>query len=308
MRYKSSILFIMAIGFGLMMLGCQSEATPRPDFSVISSPEVPVVAQSTPLPPTDTPLVAPPTEIAAAPAAKEEGPILFGMTPTAVLPQGTLVPANTPPPPPTNTPQPTPTTAKEAEVAVATIPPKPSAPPDAPRKGGSWDMEDGFEVWLNPFGDNCSGSQVAIGWKGFTSRGQYGSACLYLNDFGPNVFSGRYSQQVTFDFVDAHAGLYRAIDTQPGHTYQVTARIRHVHTLPPMQFHFGVDLSGGADWQAESVQWTPWSEFKEDEWITHTQTFTAAGPQTTLFIKGFHDTASQGGATYIDAVEVIDQG
>ncbi len=305
MRCKSSILFIMTIGLSLITLGCQSKATPRPDFSVISSPEVPVVAQSTPLPPTNTP-APPPAEVA---AAKEEDPSLFGMTPTAVLPQGTPVPANTSAPPPTNTPQPTPTTVtEEAEIATATVPPKPAAPPDEPRKGGSWDMEDGFEVWLNPFGDNCSGSKVAVGWKGFTSRGQYGSSCLYLNEFGPNVFSGRYSQQVTFDFVDAHAGLYRVIDTQPGHTYQVTARIKHVHTLPPMQFHFGVDLSGGTNWEAETVQWTPWSEFRENEWITHTQSFTAKGPQTTLFIKGFHDTASQGGATYIDAVEVIDQG
>jgi len=304
LRYKSSILFIMAISLSLIMLGCQSEATPRPDFSVISSPEVPIVAQSTPLPPTDTPVVSPPTEI----VPTTEGPSLFGMTPTAVLPQGTLAPADTPIPPPTNTPQPTPTTVEETEVATATIPPKPSAPPDEPRQGGSWDMEDGFEVWLNPFGDNCSGSKTAVGWTGFTSRGQYGSACLYLNEFGPNVFSGQYSQQVTFDFVDAHAGLYRVIDTQPGHTYQVTARIKHVHTLPPMQFHFGVDLSGGANWEAETVQWTPWAEFRENEWITHTQSFTAEGPQTTIFIKGFHDTASQGGATYIDAIEVIDQG
>ncbi len=100
-------------------------------------------------------------------------------------------------------------------------------------------MEDGFQVWLNPFGDNCSGSKAAAGWQGFTSRGQYGSSCFVVNEYAPNVFSGRYSQEITFDFVDSHAGLFRTFDSQPNHTYQVTARLRHVHTLPPMQFHFG---------------------------------------------------------------------
>jgi len=297
-------LFIAA-NFSLLMLGCQSEATPRPDFSVISSPAAPVLAQVTATPPplADTPEA--PPEVTATP----EGPSLFEMVPTAVLPKTTPTPTPTPAPPPTDTPPAaTPTPEAKVKSATPTVPPPPSTPPDEPRQGGSWDMEDGFEVWLNPYGDNCSGSKVAVGWAGFTSRGQYGSSCLYLNDFGPNVFSGRFSQLVTFDFVDSHAGLYRVIDTQPGHTYEVTARIRHVHTLPPMQYHFGVDQTGGVNWEAESVQWSTWAEFREDEWITHQQTFIADGLKTSIFIKGFHDTASQGGATYIDAVEVIDLG
>jgi hypothetical protein len=75
-----------------------------------------------------------------------------------------------------------------------------------------------------------------------------------------------------------------------------------------MQFHFGVDLSGGNSWEADSVQWAPWDEFREDDWITHEETFTATGEKSTIYLKGFHDTASQGGATYIDAVEIIDLG
>jgi hypothetical protein len=169
-------------------------------------------------------------------------------------------------------------------------------------------MEDGFEVCLNPWGDNCSGSVVAVGWQGFTSRGQYGSSCLYSNEYGPNVFSGRYSQQVTFDFADSSAGIYRGFDSQPGHRYQVKAILRHVHTLPAMQFFFGYDLSGGVNWEAESVQWVGWDEFREDDWITHEETFTATGPRTTIFIRGLHPTAAQGGATYIDGVEVLDLG
>jgi hypothetical protein len=91
------------------------------------------------------------------------------VTPSATFtplppPTDTPTPEPTIPPPPTHTPRPT---------------PKPITPPDPPRQGGSWDMEDGFAVWINPHGDNCSGSQVAVGWQGFTSRGQYGSSCFY---------------------------------------------------------------------------------------------------------------------------------
>jgi hypothetical protein len=225
----------------------------------------------------------------------------------------TQIPTSTPTQVPSDTPtiEPTPTQTPEPATEATTAPPPPaqvSTPPDEPRQGGSWDMEDGFEIWLNPYGDDCSGSRVANGWQGFTSRGQYGSSCFYLNEYGPNVFSGRYSQQVTFDFADSTAGLYRVIDSQPGHRYQVTARLRHVHTLPAMQFAFGYDLTGGLDWQSNSIQWVSWDEFREDEWITHEETIVAAGSQTTIFIRGMHPTAAIGGATYIDAIEVIDLG
>jgi hypothetical protein len=149
---------------------------------------------------------------------------------------------------------------------------------------------------------------VAVGWQGFTTRGQYGSACFYLNEYGPNVFSGRYSQQVTFDFVDAHAGLHRTLNTQPGHRYQITARLRHVQSVPPMKFDFGYDLSGDTNWAAETVTWEPWQEFIVDQWMSHQSEFVATGPQTTIYIKGFHEAAVQGGATYIDAIEVLDLG
>ncbi|MFQ5578499.1 MAG: hypothetical protein ACE5G8_16075 [Anaerolineae bacterium] len=304
MKFKPAIVAVL-LTLGLLLAACGEAPRPRADFSVMSSPQVPALAQATPTPPLPT-LPAAPAETA--PAAPT-GPSLFQMAPATVLPPS-------PTPQPSATPEPTIiptvvitiTATTIATPTTTTAPPPAASPPDEPRRGGSWDMEEGFEVWINPYGDDCAGSKVAAGWKGFTSRGEYGSSCFYLNDYGPNVFSGQYSQLVTFDFVDSHAGLYRTFDSQPGHTYQITARVRHVNTVPPMQFHVGVDLEGGADWESDSVQWTPWGEFKIDEWMTHEATFTASGPKTTIFIKGFHNTASQGGATYIDAVEVIDLG
>ncbi len=299
-------VLLITVGTTLAILSCAPQTPERPDFSAISSPQLPVLAQVTPtVAPTST---SEPLPVEAKPTAT--GPTLFQMSPTKVIP--TISPSL-----PTDTPTPSealvaiePTPTETPVIPTSTQPPlpKPVSPPDEPRRGGSWDMEDGFEVWNNPYGDDCSGAKVAIGWQGFTSQGQYGSSCFILNEYGPNVFSGRYSQLITFDFVDSQAGLYRTFDTQPGHKYQVIARLRHVHTLPAMQFHFGYDLTGDSNWQADTVQWAPWDEFREDEWITHEEIFVATGPKTTIYIKGFHDTASQGGATYVDAVEAIDLG
>ncbi len=312
MSIKSHYLFVL-VSITVFLTGCRPKQPAVPDYSVISSPEAPIVAQDTP-----TSLLPTPTEVLVAPATPvPNSPSLFEMIPATVLPPPPALAAAAPIEVSTETITGTTQLTGTAEVtatiaitptATATSLPVLTTPPDKPRQGGSWDMEDGFEVWINPYGDDCSGSKVATGWKAFTSRGQYGSSCFYLNDYAPNVFSGQFSQLITFDFVNSHAGLLRVINTQPGHSYQVTARIRHVHTLPPMQYHFGVDLTGGDDWQADTVTWTPWAEFQEDAWMTHKEIFTATGPETTIFIKGFHDTASQGGATYIDAVEVIDLG
>lgn len=301
-------------GMALLLLlvfwswGCGAAPVPAADFSVISSPQMPVVTPRTPAPtrtptPPRTPTPNNPTPTSEATPASD-GPSLFTMS-ERPSPTPTIPPTDTPVLPPTATFTPVPDTPTPRPTPAPTRVPSTPLPP---QRGGSWDMEDGFVVWQNPFGDDCSGSQVASGWQGFTSRGQYGSACFYLNDHGPNVFSGAFSQHITFDFVDAHAGLYRVLPTETGRRYEVTVRLRHVHTLPPMQFHFGVDLSGGTSWDAETVQWEPWGEFIVDQWMTHIATFEATGSSTTIFIKGFHEAASQGGATYIDAIELVELG
>ncbi|MFQ5610849.1 MAG: hypothetical protein ACE5H9_01805 [Anaerolineae bacterium] len=247
-------------------------------------------------------------------------------------PTATFTPAPTPTPspeptatpdiPPTATPTPRPsdtppaptatfeTIFEEATDAVASeaTPVVPDSPPDPPRQGESWDMEDGFVAWNNPYGDDCSGAKVALGWNGFTSRGVYGSSCFVQNEYAPNVHSGRYSQEVTFDFVDSHAGLYRTFDTQAGHRYEIVAHLKHAPSIAPLQFHLGVDLEGGVNWESESVQWFPWDAPSADTWAATRETITATGSTMTVFIKGFHPAAEQGGATYIDNVSVTDLG
>ena len=76
----------------------------------------------------------------------------------------------------------------------------------------------------------------------------------------------------------------------------------------PVELSLGVDLTSGQDWQAGSVTWYPWDETAEDVWV-HTQVVVkAAGDRLTLFLKGFHPFAMQGGATLFDDVRVMDLG
>jgi hypothetical protein len=239
-------------------------------------------------------------------------------TTLTAIPVPTLTPAETPTPAPapTNTALPSTATATieplftlEPTETTTTLDPTPRPlPTDPPLRGGSWDLEDGFVDWINPYGDDCSGSKIAVGWHGFTSRGAYGSSCFVQNDFAPNVQSGRFSQEITFDFVDSHAGLFRTIATKAGHRYRVVAHLKHVPSISPLQFQLGVDLSGGVSWEAGSLQWFPWRENSENRWAATAETVTATGPTMTVYIKGFHPNAEQGGATFVDNVTVTDLG
>jgi hypothetical protein len=123
-----------------------------------------------------------------------------------------------------------------------------------------------------------------------------------------NVKNGQRSQEITFDFIQAEAGIRRQARTLPGHQYRVEAWGKHVRSESPVELSLGVDLNGGEDWQAPSVMWYPWSETGEDAWV-HTQvTVRATGEALTLFLKGYHPFAAQGGATLFDDVRVEDLG
>ncbi|MGD9048438.1 MAG: hypothetical protein PVF77_10315 [Anaerolineae bacterium] len=123
-----------------------------------------------------------------------------------------------------------------------------------------------------------------------------------------NVYSGQRSQEITFDFISAEAGIYRHAQTIPGHRYQIEAWGKHVRSESPVELSLGVDLTGGENWQAASVTWHPWDEAEEEVWV-HTQlTVRASGETLTVFLKGYHPFAAQGGATLFDDVRVVDLG
>jgi len=169
-------------------------------------------------------------------------------------------------------------------------------------------MEAGFVPGVSPLGEDCPGWAVAVGWQAFVGQGTLASSCLNEYKNAANVYSGERSQEITFDFISSEAGIWRRAQTIPGHRYRIEARGKHVRSASPVELALGVDLIGGENWQATPVQWHPWNETEEEVWV-HTQVVVkAAGESLTLFLKGYHPFAAQGGATLFDNVRVEDLG
>ncbi|MBN1218990.1 MAG: hypothetical protein JXM69_08680 [Anaerolineae bacterium] len=239
----------------------------------------------------------------------------------AILPLSDA-PTHTPDPraqptPPPSSPTPLPITqaptleitpTAELTQAVTVAPAPLPITPDPPLQGGEWDFETDFIPWPNPYGEPCPGAAVASGWTAFVEQGPYGSSCMNENLYQPNVFSGLKSQEITFDFISANSGVFRTIPTQPGHRYSIVAYAKHDHSLSPVNMALGIDLTGGNVWTAETVQWFAWDSASEDTWLETEETITATGEQMTIFIKGFHPMAEQGGKTVIDNVSVTHLG
>ncbi len=229
-------------------------------------------------------------------------------TPDPNAPPPTL-PLLDPTDPPLLEEQPTPTPEVSPTPEEAPPPtPRPVVTPDPPLEGGSWDFEGDYVPWPNPYGEPCPGAAVAGGWTAFVEDGPYGSSCMNENQYPPNVFSGVKSQEITFDFIAANSGVMRVVPTQVGHRYSITAYAKHDRSISPVQMALGVDLAGGTEWQAETVQWFPWDNGAEDTWVSTEETVTATGENMTIFIKGQHPMAEQGGKTVIDNVSVVDLG
>lgn len=233
---------------------------------------------------------------------------------------------------PTSTPNPniTPTVPAQSTATPIPILPTPSASPvitptatvtptkvvlptpvvelDPPLQGGDWDFEADFIPWANPYGEPCPGASVASGWTAFVEKGEYGSSCMNENLYQPNVFSGLKSQEITFDFIAANSGVYQVVPVKAGHNYNIVAYGKHDHSTTPVQLFLGVDLSGGTVWNADTVQWFPWDGSAEDTWLPTEEIVTATGESMTLFIRGFHPLAEQGGKTVIDNVSITDLG
>jgi hypothetical protein len=173
-----------------------------------------------------------------------------------------------------------------------------------PLQGGTWDMEGGFEAWQSPFGEDCPGGALAIGWKSFAVEGEFGSSCLNENQFPPNNHNGERSQEITFDFITAEAGIYRSFDTFSGHDYSIVAWGKHVSSPSPVELSLGVDLAGGEDHASPDVLWFPWEQPSSDMWNPAQVTVTATGNRMTIFLKGKHPQPVAGGATMFDDVRV----
>ncbi len=312
MHLKNQLLLTLLITSTLacMIGGQQSTAIPAglpASFEVKTTTSTPNPALITPTPPAlepDTVIIAPlvdaPTDTPDPNARPTSTPI---PTNTAVLNTPVLV---------TSTATLTSTidaTTEPTTEAVAVAPaPGQDVEPDPPLAGGDWDFEADFVPWGNPHGEPCPGASVASGWTAFVEKGEYGSSCMNENLYQPNVFSGLKSQEITFDFISANSGVYRTVPTKVGHKYSIVAYAKHDRSLSIVEVYLGVDLSGGTVWSAETVEWAPWEGKAEDTWNPTELTVTATGEAMTIYIRGVHPLAEQGGKTVIDNVSITDLG
>jgi len=169
-------------------------------------------------------------------------------------------------------------------------------------------MEAGFVTGASPLGEVCPGWTVAVGWREIVAPGIPASSCLNENKNPANVRSGQRSQEMTFDFISDEAGICRQAQTIPGHRYRIEAWGKHVRSASPVVLSLGVDPTSGEDWRTPSVTWYDWDETGEDVWVHTEVTVRASGDRLTIFLKGYHPSAVQGGATLFDDVGVTDLG
>jgi hypothetical protein len=301
---RATLLLVCALLAAFLATACSPgipAATPIPTATRI------VLAIST-----NTPLPSPSPQPTWAPAPSLMPPTHTSLPSPTPLPTETPVPlTNTPaatlPPPTEKATEPPPTSQPSPQRPTVTPTPQ-SRPPLPPQEGGAWDMEAGFQPGVSPLGENCPGWAVAVGWTAFVAPGTPASSCLNENKNPANVHSGQRSQEITFDFISAEAGIYRRAEAVPGHRYRVEAWGKHVRSQSPVELFLGIDLSGGQDWQAASVTWDPWDETEEEAWA-HTQVSVQATVSAiTIFLRGHHPMAVQGGATLFDDVRVVDLG
>ncbi len=235
-------------------------------------------------------------------------------TPTvtsAIPPTETPIPTDTPRPA-TPTAPPTNTSAAETAPPPPTHTPVPAATPAPPLEGGSWDMEEGFYEWHSPY-EGFMG-HVANGWNTFIKAPDAIAAPRFNeNKFNLNIHSGQRSQEISFDWRTGEIGMFRTIETAPGHNYTVEAWAKFATTESGYELYLGIDLTGGENFEAETVTWYSWDDMTPDTWVKTSETVRATGERMTIFLRAVHHMAAEGGHkpggnTMFDNVKVIDNG
>ena len=150
--------------------------------------------------------------------------------------------------------------------------------------------------------------RVAEDWKLFRQRGQFGQAPFNENKNPVNVHRGIRSQELAFESSDGEAGVYRSLQVIPNHRYTISAWGIHYPSPTPIELYLGVDLTGGTDYRAATMQWSLWRETADAQWLHTEVTIRTTSPTMAIFLKAVHRVAAGGGATLFDDVSVTDLG
>lgn len=257
--------------------------------------------------------MATPTLVATEPPAATATPRVVA-SPTAIPPTPTAE-APEPSPSPSATPAPSatpPIREPTATLAAARAPQPLPAATQPPRRGGSWDLEEGFYPWPSPHEDFAA--FVANGWQPLSKAyDPAGPPRLNENKYLPNVHSGERSQEISFDWRSGEAGIFRPVDVVRGHRYVIEAWARYVPSESGLGLYLGIDLGGGEDFQAGSVTWYPWRDMTPNQWVATRETVRATNGRMTIFLRAVHPQGADGGTkpggnTMFDDVAVTDVG
>jgi hypothetical protein len=155
------------------------------------------------------------------------------------------------------------------------------------------------------------GNGVGEGWYSFSSNG-YGATYAVVSD---PVYDGSSAQQVVSpqpSTSNQYAGVYQVVATESGSDYMVRAWNRTHFAGGSAWDHIarlGIDLTGGTDFLANSVEWYEFDSAK-DTWHQLELNVTATSSAMTIFLQSWRKWASGGDSlTWFDhvAVETDDQ-
>jgi PKD repeat protein len=157
------------------------------------------------------------------------------------------------------------------------------------------------------FESSTPGSALGTGWVAFSSSG-YAPTFAVVSPPDP-VHGGSFAQRVTSPQPrtnDMFAGVYQVVATTPGVQYTVRAWSRTHFTGGVAWDHIarlGIDLAGGNDFQAGSVQWFEFDSAK-DGWHPLEEVVTASGASMTIYLESWRKWASGGDSlTWFDDVQ-----
>ena len=127
---------------------------------------------------------------------------------------------------------------------------------------------------------------AGIGWGKFFVVGTEG-ANLVFSDETAEKYLGSHAQEIYSHDVGYDGGVFQRLNTTPGGTYTVSAWFKcYCPEAPTQQVgegFLGVDSTGGMDPNGATVAWysAPYLA-----WSRKSHTFTAAGDQATVFLRG----------------------
>jgi len=160
------------------------------------------------------------------------------------------------------------------------------------------------------FESAAPGSAVGTGWASFSSGG-YPAAFDVVSD---QVHAGSRAQRVRSlqpTSNDKYAGIHQVVATQAGQTYTVSTWSR-THFAGGIAWdhiaRLGIDLAGGSNFEAPSVQWHEFDSAK-DLWHPLERRVTATGTSMTIYLQAWRKWASGGDSfTWFDDVQLIGSG